>query len=436
MKKLILIIYLVNWGVFTILFLIQDMPLSVLFTKDALLTIHALFIIISLPICLVKYLFDAKKEKKLRLAFKRILLRFLLPLGLCIVIIKCIVTYNQTEDFHYNWDYTIENTKEIASDKFNLDSKLRGMSAYAVGRNRKIKLNDLVKSNVEWIAVHPYMSQLNETSYNMMSQPAVIGQWSKRDSAFIKGIREAKAKNFRIMLKPHLWVNSGWRANIRFDSDADWNVWFTNYKTNMLHYAKLAEYAKVELFCIGTELRSTLKNKSDKWLELIDEIRQIYSGKLTYASNWDDNSFYNNPKFWKAIDYIGIQAYYPLTTHKNPDLDDIKKGWNRYIVDLKKLHKTYNKPIIFTELGYRPDAEATVEPWEWYSLFSKLQKKKSYKTQLLAYEAFFQKVWNQDWFAGVFIWQWNNSYDFSVRGKPAQNNISKWYSKINLYNNE
>ncbi|MEM9930925.1 MAG: hypothetical protein AAF840_13975, partial [Bacteroidota bacterium] len=91
--------------------------------------------------------------------------------------------------------------------------------------------------------------------------------------------------------------------------------------------------------------------------------------------------------------------------------------------------QAYNKPIMFTELGYRADALATVEPWEWNSLFSALLKKTSKRTQLLAYDAFFQKVWHQDWFAGVFIWQWNNSHDFSVQGKPAQNCIAQWFGK-------
>jgi len=81
-----------------------------------------------------------------------------------------------------------------------------------------------VKSNVEWIAVHPYMSQFTETSHDMMSQPDKIGQWSEKDSVFIKDILKAKDKNFRVMLKPHLWVNGGWRANINFDTKADWDA--------------------------------------------------------------------------------------------------------------------------------------------------------------------------------------------------------------------
>jgi hypothetical protein len=40
------------------------------------------------------------------------------------------------------------------------------------------------------------------------------------------------------------------------------------------------------------------------------EIRKIYTGKLTYAANWDD---FDKVPFWKELDYIGIDAYFPLS---------------------------------------------------------------------------------------------------------------------------
>lgn len=429
MKKLILITYLISWSLFIVLFLIQEVPLSILFSQTVLLALHALFIVILIPTYLIRYIIIAIKEKRVLLALKRIALRFLLPLGLIVFGIKGIVNYNQSEDFNYTWDYSVERTEDKVSDQFDADGKLRGLSAYALGRDRQIRLNNLVKSNVEWIAVHPYMSQLAETSHDQMSQPDKVGQWSKRDSAFIEEIGKAKAKNFRIMLKPHLWVNEGWRANIHFDSKEDWKIWFASYKANMLHYAHMAELTGVELFCIGTELRSSIKEQGNEWLKLIHEIREIYSGKLTYASNWDDVALYTDSEFWKALDYIGIQAYYPLTDHEYPDLDAIKLGWGQHIKELEIIYQAHHKPILFTELGYRADARATVEPWAWDSFLSPLLKKKSEETQLLAYEAFFQEVWSQPWLAGVFIWQWSDSQDFAIRGKPAQNTMAKWYAK-------
>jgi len=142
--------------------------------------------------------------------------------------------------------------------------------------------------------------------------------------------------------------------------------------------------------------------------------------------------------FWEELDYIGIQAYYPLTTNENPSLEEIKKGWDVHIEKLKAAAQVYSKPILFTEIGYRSDASATIKPWEWGSAMSILTEKKSDKTQQLAFEAMFQKLWDEPWFAGCYIWQWHtgttaenvtNSVDFTPRFKPAENTITKWYGQ-------
>ena len=50
----------------------------------------------------------------------------------------------------------------------------------------------------------------------------------------------------------------------------------------------------------------------------------------------------------------------------------------------------------------------------------------------------FQKLWNEPWFAGCYIWQWHtgskpenakNNVNFTPRFKPAENTITKWYGQ-------
>jgi beta-mannanase len=102
------------------------------------------------------------------------------------------------------------------------------------------------------------------------------------------------------------------------------------------------------------------------------------------------------------------------------------------------VYKNFNKPILFTEIGYKSEATATIKPWEWGSVLSILNKKKSNKTQRLAYEAFFNKVWEEPWFAGAYFWEWNTQttdqsaeldLDFSPRFKPAENAIAKGFGR-------
>lgn len=358
----------------------------------------------------------------------QVILRLILPVFVIVYGLKFLIDYNNQEDFIYKWNTEIENTSGVSKQRFLKDGKLRGMNVYNLGRRRKnseASMQSLLKSNIEWVAVLPYFYQESENSKNI-NVPDSIGNWSRRDSTFINNIHKLHEKEFFVMLKPHLWMNSGWRSNINFDDKGDWDIWFENYRIISLHYALLAKNTNVDLFCIGTELQSSLKAKPKKWLSLIKEIKSIYKGKITYAANWDDGFEFS--EFWNELDYIGIQAYYPLTKHKNPILEEIKQGWNIHLEKLKAISNKLDKKIIFTEIGYRSDVSATIKPWEWGSFSERLHTKKSDKTQLLAYQALYEKVWNEPWLAGVFPWEWNSS-DFPIYKKPAQNMIAIWYAK-------
>ena len=68
-------------------------------------------------------------------------------------------------------------------------------------------------------------------------------------------------------------------------------------------------------------------------------------------------------------------------------METIEKGWKKPLKALKSVHEKYGKPILFTEVGYKSEADATIKPWEWSPFLSSLTEKKSDKTQQLAYEA-------------------------------------------------
>jgi len=365
------------------------------------------------------------KKKGLKIALKRFAIRFLLPVLFLFIIFKSVVYVNQHEDFEYQWNYTAENTTNISKNRFLIDGKIRGMNVFNIGRKTKLNSKEFIKSNIEWISVIPYFYQETENS-SEINTPKEIGIWSKRDSSFITDIKKLHEQNFYVMIKPHLWMSSGWRSTINFDTEKDWNLWFENYRKNMIHYAQMAKITNADLFCIGTELRSSLKEQPEKWLDLIKEIKTIYKGKITYAANWDDDITFT--EFWNEMDYIGIQAYFPLTKNSNPTLSEIKTGWDKHIKYLKDVSKTYNKRILFTEVGYRTDLNATVKPWEWSNSLQRFTRKKSDRIQHLAYKALFEKLWDEAWFAGLFPWEWNSG-DFPIYGKPSQNVIAIWYGK-------
>ena len=440
MKKLLkqsIYTYIFTWVLLLCLYIYNTIPSTGNFSKifssfsnfttskTGLILVHSLWAFFSVFLIVLKYFISVYKKKGVKPFLKQLGFRFILPILVLIFSLKFVLYKNNKEDFKYQWKSSFENKTGISKKLFLKDAKFRGMNVFKLGRkNSETTIDALIKSNIEWVALLPYFYQETEKS-KVVSTPDTIGKWSRKDSLFIKDIEILHTREIYVMLKPHLWMSSGWRSNINFDDTNDWNKWFADYRKNMIHYALMAEKTNVNLFCIGTELRSSLKHIPKKWLSLIKEIKAIYKGKITYAANWDDS--FQFTEFWNELNYIGIQAYYPLTTNSNPTLEEIKKGWNVHIKKLKIISDTFEKKIIFTEIGYRNDASATIKPWVWGSFLERFYTKKSDKTQFLAYQALFEKVWNEPWFAGVFPWEWDSS-DFPIYEKPAQNMITVWYA--------
>ncbi|WP_024769382.1 glycoside hydrolase family 113 [Aquimarina macrocephali] len=439
-------IYVGTWILIILFFLSLSLRADISFKKSVeslvevlpnttfLISVHVLFAILYTLFLLIRYFIRTYRRKGFIIMGKQVVFRVAIPFFILFGIYKAIIYTNSTEEFSYQWDYSVENTSDTTNDLYKTDGKHRGMSVFGWGSNNKKSIATLIKNNVEWVAVIPFLYQKDQHTIKM-NTPKAIGQWSRRDSVFINSIVQLQAKGVHVQLKPHLWMGEGWRSDIALPSATDWDIWFDSYRSNMIHYAQMAQKTGVELFCIGTELRSSLKHQPDRWKALVQEIKTIYHGKLTYAANWDGE--FDHVDFWKELDYIGIQAYFPLTKKSNPNLVTIKKGWDTHISKLETLSQTHQRPILFTEVGYKSEASAAIQPWEWRSLFGILYQKKSDRTQQLAYQALFESLWNKEWFSGMYIWQWNTrtsinsastSLDFSPRYKPAQNTIAKWYA--------
>ena len=243
---------------------------------------------------------------------------------------------------------------------------------------------------------------------------------------------------FKAMLKPHIWLqqtpDNTWRSDIAMNSEAEWETWFGFYTEYMLMYASMAEQLGFEMLCVGTELHSTVAQQPERWKALIGQIKEAYSGKLVYAANWSDDL--NEVSFWEDMDYIGIQAYYPIAENNNPELEELEAGWASHATDLQELSERYNKPILFTEIGYKSTTDAATRPWEWVQPSHRFYKKVSHKTQALSYQAFFNVIWPEPWFAGAILWQWNPGSNsdgrnnrFTIKGKPALNVVAGGFGR-------
>jgi len=274
-------------------------------------------------------------------------------------------------------------------------------------------MDHLVNNHVNWISQTPFglMRGHDNPKIEFSSESY---DWGESDLGLIHTSVLAHRKGIKVMLKPHIWIraaNGKWRSDIAMNSPLEWEAWFSSYADFMLHYARVAEDGQMDALCIGAELYLTTKLFPEKWIELIQEIRKVYKGKLTYAANFYKE--YEEVTFWNHLDAIGIQGYFPLSKNQNPTKDELIQGWQVHIDNMKKVSEKYGKPIIFTEIGYRNSADAAIEPWLWpRQLGDSFQE--SNETQAVCLDAMFESLWNESWFDGVYIWKWfRGSYEYS-----------------------
>lgn len=321
-----------------------------------------------------------------------------------------------------------------SSDQAN--DKQKG--AHVFGSLNATNLQPFIKNNYNWITLVPYSGQKDADSPTLIYHRGNRLDLVRRDSIWSHQIKIAHSQGFKVFLKPHIWMHKPsegkWRSDIFPTNEDNWLLWQKNYREFILLYAKIAEENNVELFCVGTELSRLTLEKPEFWKTLIKDVRCIYSGKLTYAANW--NNEFEKIMFWGDLDYIGIQAYFPLTKNTYPSVEQISEGWQKHLFSMKRIHEKYHQKIIFTEMGYKSTADSAIKPWEWIENYSNHSDLVSYETQANCYTAFFNQVWNKEWFEGVHIWQLRSDYtdvngelnlDFTPQGKLAEGVISKGF---------
>ncbi len=256
-------------------------------------------------------------------------------------------------------------------------------------------------------------------------------QWFGETRAGAKQyIEELRKKEIKIMIKPQIWVwNGEFTGKIKMSSEENWKALETTYSKFILEYAVLAQETQAEIFCIGTELENFIKERPEYWHQLIREIRTIYEGKLTYAANWDE---FKRTPFWNDVDYIGVDAYFPVSPKQTPTIEECKAGWQKHKNLIKTLSETHNKPVLFTEYGYRSMDYTGKEPWESDHTIKTL----NFEGQSNATQALFEEFWNEDWFAGGFVWKWfynheksggENDNQFTPQNKPVEGVIQSFY---------
>jgi len=312
--------------------------------------------------------------------------------------------------------------------------KINAVSFVASGKAvTQHNVTQIKQINVNFAAVMPFGFVSN------LDSPRIIHntdkQWFGETALGVKQYTTLLHENgIAVMIKPQLWIWGGaFTGKLKMTSQEDWITLEDNYRDFIITYATLAQEMNAALFCIGTELEQFIFNRPEYWLKLITEIKQVYKGKLTYAANWDE---YKRVSFWRTLDFIGVDGYFPICDAKTPTVTQARLGWQPWKKELASVSKTYNTPILFTEYGYRSVDFSGKEPWRSDPDMPGV----NLQGQVNLTQALFQELYPESWFAGGFIWKWflddTNSGGlqnkmFTPQNKPVEQLIKNHFFRIN-----
>ena len=245
-------------------------------------------------------------------------------------------------------------------------------------------------------------------------------------AAVRRAIHMAHARGLKVMLVPHLWVESGdWRGEIDPGTDEGWDAWAKSYGDFVRTWARVAEETHVELLSAGVELRSWVTtSRAPSFSAVVRDIRRVYKGLVTYSANWDD---VNDTVILGEIDLIGINAFYPLAENPGDGYAAHLRGARDVREKVHALAEKWQRPVFFTEVGYTARPDPALRPWEWPDTMTNVKVDED--AQALAYHALLAPMLDEPHFAGFFVWRLYADPDdvsqeaewgFSPRGKAAE----------------
>lgn len=310
----------------------------------------------------------------------------------------------------------------------------KGMSYPSWSKNALLQpaslrsIEAMKETGVKWVALCVFWFQDNLTSTVITED---FTYYSASKPSLVKAIDDIHNAGMKVMLKPMLDTRTGdWRGYITPSK-----AWFDAYNDYILDWAGFAVDNDVDMFCMGCEFVEATKFATwgDSWRTVIANIKQIYPGPLTYAANHGNEQSIG---WWDTLDYIGIDAYYSLTNQNDPSPETLIAAWEKQADKIEAWRNRWwpDKPVVFTEIGYRSYDGANMAPWD-YSQKNPL--KLDLQEQADCYNAAIQVLSQREWFYGFYWWNWEtdpnaggmNHIGYTIQNKPAQNLLAEWYKE-------
>jgi hypothetical protein len=222
-------------------------------------------------------------------------------------------------------------------------------------------LDELVRMGANAISITPFgrIWSLQSTHIALDFE----APYEPNRAAIARMIAQAKARGLRVLVIPHLWVETqGWRGEIDPGSPERWQTYQASYRDFVLAWARDAQAFGADAFSVGVECKSFSGRFGAYWTDLIADVRRIFHGSLTYSANWDE---VEDVLFWDQLDWIGVNAFYPLAQAGGAGQATYVASAEQALARLGEFAAVIDKPVVLVEIGYTTRTDAAVQPWLW-----------------------------------------------------------------------
>jgi hypothetical protein len=283
------------------------------------------------------------------------------------------------------------------------------------------------------------------------------------DAKILAFLQQLKAAGLQVTVDPF--------TNIKFDPNgnlldtvhpqpADFNTWMGAHSAAMVHLAQLAQQAGADRFVVfGDEVQLLTFDPANQagWLNMIAQIRAVFSGSLTSMA-YADGTIFNGGNthidltsrpIIDALDSIGIGWFpMPLTNTRSPTIAQLIAGWRKNVrgVDtvafMQNVHAKYNKPVWISDAAFHSFSGDNISSSDIYDvripLVADQQEQANEYDSLLTVLA--QNLGS--WFLGISFDSWtrfpldyegaprylNSAYGENIRGKLAEKVLTDWFT--------
>lgn len=232
-------------------------------------------------------------------------------------------------------------------------------------------------------------------------------------------------------------------------SNAWWRAFEAQWRPILLDYAQIAQENNVDVLTFNMwPNRWTISQQEVPIVDslsqnLLDDVKSIYTGKIAVEfTPWGpDLQIYSQGDYLK----FNISAFWPyqLGNSTNPTVAEMTANLNANLDGLYQEGPVkWGKPILLSQIAASSYNGTVINQPDWQTQLYYNPNDSSvafdFQEQADAYEAFLETLTARDWIAGVYSFNYNywNSLDKapSIRSKPAEQVVAKWYHWIHPRN--